>query len=44
VHRLSPSVLSSLAPLLQDRELTLFDGTRLVNSERFAALMVRAAK
>jgi hypothetical protein len=34
VHRLHPDTLASLARLLQDREVELYDGTRLVSAAR----------
>jgi MoxR-like ATPase len=41
LHRLAPGTVSALARLLEDRELTLFDQTRLLRFDRYAALRSR---
>jgi midasin (ATPase involved in ribosome maturation) len=38
LDRLPPSTLAVLRPLIEDRELTLFDGTRLMRWDRYQKL------
>lgn len=44
VQRIAPSVFATLQSLIFDRELTLFDGTRLVHHERYAAMRAKASE
>ena len=44
VQRISASVFATLQSLIYDREITLFDGTRLVHHERYAAMRAKASE
>lgn len=39
IHRLAPGVLAVLQTLIFEREITLFDGTKLLRPERWDALV-----
>ena len=39
IHRVAPDVIAMLQRLLHDRDLELFDGTRLLRHDRFAVLL-----
>jgi len=39
IDRLPYGTLSAIYRLIDDRELTLFDGTRLIHHERYAAII-----
>jgi MoxR-like ATPase len=44
VHRLKDDTLMSLRRLIQDRELELLDGTRLLNYDKYDSLMADLSK
>lgn len=38
IHHVNPGTLTVLQSLLQDRDLTLYDGTRLLRHDRYAQI------
>lgn len=44
VQRISASVFATLQSLIYDREIALFDGTRLVHHERYTTMRAKASE